>query len=87
MANKIQTTDVNGSCGELLRAMDLIGISDSIGSPGVYTCYKKLDLFDLQIGVLPGNFSAQEIEDLFKAAAFEPTELDAIQFHDYKNAA
>jgi hypothetical protein len=63
----------DGSCAALLRAFDLLGLADSIGSPGPYTCYRRLDLFDLEIGILPGNFSAEEVADLYKAAAFKPT--------------
>ena len=77
MASRIQMSKNEASCGDgscaaVLRAVDLLGLADSIGSPGPYTCYRRLDLFDLEIGILPGNFSAEEIADLYKAAALKP---------------
>lgn len=80
MANRIVMSNTDDSfrdapCAALLKALDVLGLADSIGSPGPYTCYRRLDLFDLEIGILPGNFSATEVIDLFKAAALPHPEI------------
>ena len=72
MPNKIHTSEDSGSCSDLLKAIGLVGLADTIGLPGAYTCFQRLDLFDCQIGIVPGNFSAAEVIELFKAAALVP---------------
>jgi hypothetical protein len=87
MAEVTQTSESNGSCVDLLRAINLFGLSDSISSPGAYTCYKRLDLFELELGILPGAFTAAEIVDLFKAAAFTPNRNSGFSEEPLRHAA
>ncbi len=71
MANKIQATDPQGSCGEVLKALELAGLTQEIGKPGRYTCFHRLDLFDMEFGIVPGNFTAKEVCELFKMAGYQ----------------
>jgi len=68
MQNSIQTSDQTGSCTDLLTGFGLIGLSDSIGVPGTYTCFQHLANDELRVGILPGNFSSAEVIELFRAA-------------------